>query len=248
MIEGCDIVYFGPEPWAGMWRNRHQLLSRLARANRVVYIEPRPYLRQLLRSLPPLSSQERGGQGGVRLYRTPAFAAIGGGPLWRPIAHRLRVAHLRHTLAGWGIERPIVWLSHPGQADGRDDLPARLHVYHVVDEYLGYAGVAAAQRARLAAWEDQILAWADLVIAVTPELAEARSRRGAEMRLLPNAADVAAFEAACAAPNAPGSAAADARLCGPHQQQARSGHAGNPGGKAASLVAGVDRRREPVRL
>ena len=34
MIAGFDIVYYGPEPWAGMWRNRHHLLSRLARGNR----------------------------------------------------------------------------------------------------------------------------------------------------------------------------------------------------------------------
>ena len=44
MIEGESFVYFGPEQWQSMWRNRHQLLVRLARANKVVYVEPRPYV------------------------------------------------------------------------------------------------------------------------------------------------------------------------------------------------------------
>jgi glycosyltransferase involved in cell wall biosynthesis len=207
MIQGYDFVYYGPEPWAGMWRNRHQLLSRLARANRVVYIEPRPYLRDIVAGwrhgrLPAGILTGGATAVGERLwiYRTPGTAAIGGGPLWRPLAHRLRVAHLRNTLAGLRIGQPIVALSHPGQADARDDLAARLRFYHVVDEYLGYAGVTTDQRSWLAACEDQILAWADLVVAVTPELVAARSRGRARVRLLPNAANVDAYDAAVSKP------------------------------------------------
>jgi UDP-galactopyranose mutase len=214
MIEGLDIVYYGPEPWVGMWRNRHRLLSRLARANRVVYIEPRSYLRTVIgnwragRSRPAecgsnLQSEIGDRQSaighGLWLYRPPTYAAIGGGPLWRPVARVLRIGHLRRTLGRLGIRRPVVWLSHPSQADARDDLPARLRVYHVVDEYLGYAGVEGRQRAWLEAWENRIIAWADLIIAVTPELVAAKGRGDPKAHLLPNAADLAAFDAAIAA-------------------------------------------------
>ena len=30
MITGRSILYFGPEQWDGLWRNRHQLMSRFA--------------------------------------------------------------------------------------------------------------------------------------------------------------------------------------------------------------------------
>lgn len=208
MIEGLDFVYYGPEPWAGMWRNRHHLLSRLARCNRVVYVEPQPYLRPLLQQwvagtldhaalwsgcLQPLAPN-------LWRYRPPAHTAVGGGPLWRPIAARLRVAHLRRTLREIGIDRPVVWLSHPSQAFLRHDLDARLRVYHVVDEYLGYFGVDDRQRARLAAWEDEIIAWADLVIVVSSALAEAKRRAGHKIHVLPNAADLTAFDAALTHP------------------------------------------------
>jgi glycosyltransferase involved in cell wall biosynthesis len=211
MITGLDIVYFGPEPWAGMWRNRHQLLARLARANRVVYVEPRPYLRavagDLRRGILQPATLGAGGAYAIAdnlwIYQTPPYVAIGGGPLWRPVAHSLRVRHLRRTLAELGLrQRPVVWLSHPIQADARADLPARLRVYHVVDEYLGYPGVDEAHRARLVGYEEQILAWADLIIAVTPELVAAKGRGDPKARLLPNAADVEAFDAALARPAA----------------------------------------------
>ena len=50
-LEGETIVYFGPEPWEGMWRNRHQLMSRLAANNRVIYVEPAHNIRPALRRL-----------------------------------------------------------------------------------------------------------------------------------------------------------------------------------------------------
>ena len=207
MIEGLDIVYYGPEPWEGMWRNRHQLLSRLARANRVVYIEPRPYLRQVLRGWPgrrdPATQAGLARLGdGLWLYRTPGVGAIGGGPLWRPVARSLRVRHLRKALRSLGIERPLVWLSHPSQADAASDLPARLRIYHVVDDYLAYGAPGREPLSWLKDWEDRILAWADLVVAVTPELMETRGSRATKAVLIPNAADVDAFSAALAQPAA----------------------------------------------
>lgn len=212
MIEGIDFVYYGPEPWAGMWRNRHHLLSRLARCNRVIYVEPQPYLRPLLQQWAAGFSK---GQvlraGGLQLlapnlwrYQAPDYTAVGGGPLWRPVAAQLRAVHLRNTLRGIGMTRPLVWLSHPSQAFLRRDLNARLRVYHVVDEYLGYFGVDEKHRTRLAAWEDEIIAWADLVIVVSPALAEAKRRAGHKVRILPNAADLTAFDAALAHPVDPG--------------------------------------------
>ena len=47
MISGETILCFAPDPWDDIWRNRHQIMSRLARQNLVIYVEPRPYLRQV---------------------------------------------------------------------------------------------------------------------------------------------------------------------------------------------------------
>ncbi len=46
ILSGHNIIYFGPEKWEGMWRNRHQLMSRCARNNKVIYVEPVIFLSQ----------------------------------------------------------------------------------------------------------------------------------------------------------------------------------------------------------
>ena len=41
------IICLAPDPWEGLWRNRHQIMTRLARRHDVVYVEPRMYLPDL---------------------------------------------------------------------------------------------------------------------------------------------------------------------------------------------------------
>ena len=122
MITGESFVYFGPEPWGGMWRNRHQLLRRVAPANTVVYVEPRPYIDELTATL-----HGRGLTradlcvGGVQpvaanlwTYHTPKCAALGGPPPVRAVTHWLRRRHLLHALSQVGVRRPIPLDFHPG--------------------------------------------------------------------------------------------------------------------------------------
>ena len=40
VLAGHNLVYFGPGKWNGIWRNLHQLMSRLVPQNRVIYVEP----------------------------------------------------------------------------------------------------------------------------------------------------------------------------------------------------------------
>lgn len=205
MIAGESFVYFGPERWHSMWRNRHQLLSRLARANKVVYVEPRPYVEQVMASV-------RGGE--VRIadlwheqcmapefpnlwvYRPPRYAPLGGPPPVRIVSHALRKRALRHELAVLEMAKPIVWISTPTQFDARLDLPARLRIYHIVDDYLAYHDLPAARRAGYARMERELIDWADLVIVVSPELMESKgvgNAQRAKFRLLPNGFDDVAY-------------------------------------------------------
>ncbi len=48
MIRGHDLLVFAPGPWDDIWRNRHQLLTLLARENRVLWVERRIFLRTAL--------------------------------------------------------------------------------------------------------------------------------------------------------------------------------------------------------
>ena len=204
MIRGEDFVYYGPEAWQSMWRNRHHLLSRLARANRVVYVEPRPYVEQISAALRSGEwriadlYREHGlaaALPGLWTYRSPRYAPLGGPPPVRAICHRLRRHAMRADLAAAGIRQPIVWISTPTLYDARLDLPARLRVYHIVDDYLGYHGLPAAQRPRWAELERRLIDWSDLVIAVSPELVQTKGAGNPKFRLLPNAVDSCPYAA-----------------------------------------------------
>ena len=201
MIVGHDFVYCGPEPWDTMWRNRHQLLSRLARANRVVYVEPYIYTdawwdrwrRGRWRPADLTAPALRAIAPNLWSYRWPLYAPAGGPRPLRELTRRVRGRHLRQTLTGLGIARPIFWLSHPIYADARNDVPARLRVYHIVDDYLGYQMVDDTRRTVWAAREQALIAWADLVVAVSAELMESKGRGDPRFRLLPNAVDTGAY-------------------------------------------------------
>lgn len=201
MISGESIVYFGPEAWKSMWRNRHHLLSRLAQANRVVYVEPRPYVEEVLAAprQRPAPALRRTAEG-VWVYTPPRWAPLGGPPPLRAITHIVRRAHLNGALGRISVRRPILFLSTPTQFDARADMPARLRVYHIVDEYLGYNDLPAAHRAAFARKEQALIRWADLVVVVSQALLETKGQGDPKFRLLPNAVDDAAYRGAVGEP------------------------------------------------
>jgi glycosyltransferase involved in cell wall biosynthesis len=126
-------------------------------------------------------------------YRTPMCAALGGPPPVRAVTHWLRRRYLSEALAQVGVHRSIQWISTPTQFDTRFDLRTRLRVYHIVDDYLGYASLSEAQRVSWAERERALIDWADLVVAVTPELMASKGAGNPKFRLLPNAVDGAAY-------------------------------------------------------
>jgi glycosyltransferase involved in cell wall biosynthesis len=204
MIRGENIVYFGPEQWDSMWRNRHQLLSRLAGENKVVYVEPRPYVEQVAAAVkkgelkPARMLREtcmKGERPNLWVYRPPQYAPLGGPPPLRAVTHALRKRALRRETRALGMDAPIVWISTPTQFDARSDLPARLRIYHIVDDYLAYHDLRADRRDLYARRERELIDWADLVVVVSQELLDTKSapETVGKFRLLPNGFDGQAY-------------------------------------------------------
>jgi glycosyltransferase involved in cell wall biosynthesis len=201
-FEGHNLVYFGPEPWDGLWRNRHQLLSVFARKNKVLYVEPRVHLRPTLRTMwrerrlgsqRPLCEQV---QSNLYVFRPPRLAPVSGnrlvGALTRSVRHRL----LRETLRRLEMDEPIAWFSRPDMADLLGVCQERLSIYHVVDEYAAYGHKTQAQKQRVHTAERRMLAKVDMVIVVSPPLLTAKRRYNPNTYLVPNAVNYEAFKQA----------------------------------------------------
>ena len=202
--DGTGMIYLGMSPWDGMWKNRHQLMSRFARQMPVIYVEPPLRLRRF-------RQRALGGELTWRDLRKPELREIkpnlfvfsssafypvsGSGFLHRLTASRWRRAFCR---AGRkvGIDRPILWISQPEHSTVLGKTSELLSIYHVVDEYAGYTDQEGARLEKHRVNERRTLDSVDLTIVVSPELLRSKSGMGREVRLVENAVDLAKFDAA----------------------------------------------------
>lgn len=204
MIEGQKILCFAPGLWDDIWRNRHQLMSRLARRNRVLYIEPRVYLRPLLRSLRrgkvpsgtlwpgPVSEKVPG----LYVYHTPLVWPRTARKPFGEWTHQAFVRAVHRVMERLEMASPILWLFLPDMGDLIGEFGERLVVYHVVDDYTGYTGVSEAMRPVLREMERQVMALADVVFVTSEALLEQKRVLHPNVHLVPNGVDYAAFTAA----------------------------------------------------
>lgn len=206
MLTQQSMVYFAPGPWHGLWRNRHQLMHLFARhGNRVLFVEGRRHLRQTVAAV------QRGQLGRAELtapaveqvadqlfvFRYPAWAPISGQQPLGWMTRQVRRRALHRVLRRLEMEAPIVWFSQPGMGDLIDEIPgARLHLYHVVDEYAAYAGQSREHSLREAALERELIRQVDAVIVVSQNLYDSKRPLHPHTYLVPNGVDYAAYSQA----------------------------------------------------
>ena len=209
MLEGHSIVYFGPGKWEGMWRNRHQLMSRFARYNKVMYVEPAVYLNlvrhQLLyrgamgrKELFRLAKKNRiiKGANNLYIYRSPVFMPISGRFPFDRITWWAWISLLKLTMRKLGFQTPIIWLSQPHMGHMLGSFNEKLSIYHVVDEYSAYGNSDAQSKEMVKIAEQQILKRADLVIVVSEKLHATKSVFNKHTYLVPNGVDYASYSKA----------------------------------------------------
>jgi glycosyltransferase involved in cell wall biosynthesis len=200
-LRGRDIVCVGFADWdTELWTNQHHLMSRLARENRVLFVESlglrRPQLagrdikritRRLRRGLAPPRQAD-----GVHVI-SPLVLPFHRHRIVRELNRRLLPALVRRATRRLGFERPILWAYVPQAEVLIDALDPALIVYHCVDD------IAAQERidtASFRAAESRFAARADLVLASAPALAERLRTISSNVMDAPNVADTELFSRA----------------------------------------------------
>jgi glycosyltransferase involved in cell wall biosynthesis len=201
-LRGRDIVCVGFADWdTELWTNQHHLMSRLARHNRVLFIESlglrQPQLarrdltrimRRLRRGLAPPRAVD-----GLHVL-SPLVLPFHRYRGVRALNGRLLPALVRRATRRLGFAaNPILWAYVPQAEVLLDTLAPSLVVYHCVDDMAAQAGIdAGAFRAA----ETRFAARADLVLASAPAL-ESRMRTLSDNVLYaPNVADTELFASA----------------------------------------------------
>ncbi len=200
-LRGRDIVCVGFADWdTDLWTNQHHLMSRLARENRVLFIESlglrRPQLagrdlsrmaRRLRRGLAPARAVD-----GLHVL-SPLVVPLHGYAPVRALNRRLLPALVARSLRALDMHDPILWAYVPQAEVLLDALAPSLVVYHCVDDIAAQEGIDAAS---FRAAEQRFAGRADLVLASAPTLAERMRKIASNVLYAPNVADTTMFSRA----------------------------------------------------
>lgn len=201
VLRGRDIVCVGFADWdTELWTNQHHLMSRLARENRVLFVESlglrQPQLagkdvkrivRRLRRGLAPPRQSD-----GLHVL-SPLVIPLHRFALVRALNRRLLPFLVRRATRRLGIRRPLLWAYVPQAEALLDALDPSLVVYHCVDDIAAQPGIDGAS---FRAAEERFAGRADLVLASAPSLAARMRTLNGNVLDAPNVADTALFSRA----------------------------------------------------
>jgi glycosyltransferase involved in cell wall biosynthesis len=201
LLQGRDIVCVGFADWdTELWTNQHHLISRLARENRVLFVESLGLRRPALagRDLRRIARRLRKGLQAPRKLDglhvlSPLVLPFHRSKLVRSFNARLLPMLVRRAADKLGFDHPILWAYVPQAEVLLDTLDPSLVVYHCVDDIAAQKGIDGPS---FRAAEERFVARADLVLASAPSLA--RRLRGISENVLdaPNVADTELFSRA----------------------------------------------------
>jgi glycosyltransferase involved in cell wall biosynthesis len=197
-LEGRDIVCVGTADWAAeLPINQHQLMGRLAKRNRVLFVESlglrRPQLasRDLRRIGRRLLAGLRGARASDGLHvLSPLVLPFHGSGATRALNRRLLRRQAGRAARRLGMRSPILWAYAPQAEALLETLQPELVVYHCVDDLAAQKGVDAEG---FRAAEERFARCADLVLASAPALAERMRSLSGNVLYAPNVADTALF-------------------------------------------------------
>lgn len=208
MISGYDILAFTYADWRASWSTPHQIMTRLAPHNRVIFVDP---TRSFLFWLKPKDPQGAGQWDGPSLqevapniwvYHPPhVFAPVGLLPF--PVARQsLRVngrvlrGMVRKQMRQLGMRRrPIIWNFSPLHGKAVPYFQDRLTIYDICDEWANYVKHVSGKM--VLGWLDQELCRdADIVFTGMESARSKRLHLNPETHVVHHGADYAHFSKA----------------------------------------------------
>jgi glycosyltransferase involved in cell wall biosynthesis len=200
-LRGRDIVCVGFADWdTELWTNQHHLMSRLARHNRVLFVESLGLRRPQLagRDLARIARRLRRGLQAPREVDglhvlSPLVVPLHRSRLVRALNARLLPWLVRRAVRRLQLHAPILWGYVPQAEVLIEAVGPSLVVYHCVDDIAAHELI---DTASFRAAEERFAARADLVLASAPALAERLRKISANVMDAPNVADTDLFSRA----------------------------------------------------
>jgi len=196
-LHNQDIVCISSVDWEPLWTRKQQVMWRLPKTNRILYVEPPVSL------LSPFKDPARWGKWklwfqGIRrlnenIYLLSPPVTLPFGNIY-PAVNRfnqwLVAGAVRRAMRRLGFTRPVLWTYLHNSAHLAGKLGEKLLVYDCVDEHSAYQGF---NPEAVKAMERELLGQCDLVFVTARGLYEDKKDYCREIYLSPNAADVRHF-------------------------------------------------------
>ena len=198
MLRDQQIVYIGNDWFADNRTSSHQIARLLSQHNRMLYVEaagqraPTASKRDLAKIVAKLKRAWAGParvDENVHVY-SPLILPFHGSALARRVNRLALGASLRRACKKVGFEKPILWIILPHYSSIVDTVPHQGIVYYVVDEYASMPGVDAD---RIRAMEGEVLAKADVVFAISEQLAATKGKANPHTYFSPHGVETAHF-------------------------------------------------------
>ena len=196
MLTDALVISLSRNFWDEVWRSRHQVMSRLARHNAVIF-GSRPL--DLREAWPRVSVASPVRTPGTHRIRDNLYAHVPSRFL--PAVHRLpaleqafqrrRGAQLRRLAGRWSGRQQVLYLWHPMFESYIDAFPDSVVCYHLFDDLGQYGDGGDGSNAR---GLERIFSRADLVFASSEELVQRYARFG-NVHWVPNGVDYDHFAA-----------------------------------------------------
>ena len=200
-LDNRDIVCVGFADWdTELWTNQHHLMARLARTNRVLFVESLGLRRPTLagRDVRRMARRLRRGFGaprrrdGLHVF-SPLVLPFHGNPVVRALNARLLPRGVARAARSLGFRSPVLWAYVPQAELLLDSLRPSLVVYHCVDDISAHERI---DTESFLAAERRFAARADLVLASAQPLVDRLRPIAPGVRYTPNVADVDLFATA----------------------------------------------------
>ncbi len=196
MIKNENIICISSADWDNpYWTNQQHIMSRLARQNKVLYIESMGLRRPVLQSkdIKRIGRRlKRFLQGPIKIndnlyIYSPIVLPFYKFGLVRWLNHRIMIAALRQLAKKLAMPAPVLWSYIPNAVYFKGKLGEKLLVYHCVDEIAANPLIPGNV---ILDMEKGLLAAADITLVTSPELYTTKKPLAREIHYLPNVADV----------------------------------------------------------
>lgn len=192
LLPDVGVLALVPDPWNAVWQARHQVLTRLARYFRVVWINPPIAWRDALRgSMIEPMSHGLIAPDGLSVYEPEAWLPELYRPSWlAALTRNARLRRARSLLIRQGCRTIILCVWRPELVRTSGGPHFQLICYHIDDEY-SFSGTDAP----ISDIERQLIAAVDQVFIGSPALMAKKGVINTNTTFAPNGTDYAAYAA-----------------------------------------------------